>query len=216
MKKLQERTMENLRISHYVERTKVLGPFVRSALWVNGCCFHCDGCIAEEMNQEAPTILSVSRLADVFWQIEDTEGITISGGEPFLQAGSLLRLVQEIRKKRDYGVIVYTGFTLEELLNKNDRDIHAFLAAIDILIDGPYQKDLDDGIPYRGSSNQTIHMLSRRYENDFAAYYQNRPKRDIEINFTSDHVYLVGVPSEYGLKTWRELKKKAGCSGDGI
>ena len=202
--------MENkLKISHYILETKVLGPYLRSALWVNGCCFNCPGCIAEEMNKKKPTVVGVEELKKIFSDVGNSEGITISGGEPMLQAKGLNELIIEIRSIRDYGVIVYTGFTLEELKEKNDPDINGFLKNIDILIDGQYQNDLDDGKPFRGSSNQRIILLTDRYKEIYEDYYLRNGKRDIEIRVETDHIYMIGVPSKYGLQTWKELKKRA-------
>ena len=204
--------MDELLISHYVKRTKVLGPFERSALWVSGCCFDCDGCIAKEMNKQNPTSMNVETLVEVF-SSEDVEGITISGGEPFLQAKSLVKMVRGIRDKRDYGVIVYTGFEYEELIKSKDPAVTNFLKEIDILIDGKYIKEEDDGKPYRGSANQKIRLLTERYKEEYTSYYMSDDKRNIEIKVEPDHIYMVGVPSEYGLNTWRELKKRAEING---
>lgn len=199
-----------LEISHYVLKTKTLGPYLRSALWVHGCCFACEGCLAEEMNRADPVRMDVEWLARTFLDVDGTEGVTISGGEPFLQAEMLVRLLEKIKKERDYGVIVYTGFTYEELMNTEDPSIEEFLCMIDLLIDGKYIKSLDDGKPYRGSSNQRILPLSKRYDEVLEAYYMGSEKRTIEINLTENYVYMVGVPSKDGLDIWRKLKKKAG------
>lgn len=69
-----------MRISHFIERTSVLGPNLRSALWVHGCCFSCAGCLAEEMNAGQYKEMTAEELRDVFLRVSDTEGITISGG----------------------------------------------------------------------------------------------------------------------------------------
>lgn len=183
-------------------------------MWVHGCCFNCKGCLAEEMNKDEPDIKTVDDLVDIFTNATSCEGITISGGEPFLQAGALSQLVKEIKTRRDYGVIVYSGFTLEELKSKNDKDISVFLDQIDILIDGRYMESMDDGVPFRGSSNQRIIMLTDRYKDVFEEYYMDRKKRDIEIRIEEHNVYMVGVPSEYGLKTWKDLKKRAEANVD--
>lgn len=201
--------MKELLISHYVETTKVLGPFERSALWVHGCCFDCPGCIAKEMNQSTPKSIESNVAAEIFINIEDTEGITISGGEPFLQAEALSEMLEVIKEKRDYGVIVYSGFTYEKLIESADKNISRFLEQIDILIDGQYREELDDGKPFRGSSNQRIIELTDRYHNIIHEYYYESDKRNIEINIKEKNVYMVGVPSKYGLQTWRSFKAKA-------
>ena len=205
-----------LDITHYVLKTNVLGPHTRSALWVRGCCFGCQGCLAYEMNRRPPDMRGISELADIFAACEDTEGITISGGEPFLQAGALAGMLQLIKEKRDYGVIIYTGFTLDELKDRCDSNTDRLLGMTDILIDGRYDKNKDDGAAYRGSSNQRIIQLSDRYADVFESYYSADKKRNIEINVDNDHVYLVGVPSAHGLETWKDLQRRAECNGNRI
>ena len=199
---------EVLRISHYILQTKVLGPFLRSALWVSGCPFQCEGCLAKEMNERAPVCADTSRLAELFATVQGTEGITISGGEPFEQAQALAKLLKQIRAKRDYGVIIYTGYTIEELQEKKEAGIRDLLSQTDLLIDGRYQISLDDGQAYRGSSNQRILPLSDRNRDVWEPYYHTKEKRKMEIRVENGKLYMIGVPSENGLNTWRELRQK--------
>ena len=198
---------ELLSISHYILGTKVLGPFLRNALWVSGCCFNCDGCLAKEMNKQNPKSISTHELANVFLTTK-AEGVTISGGEPFLQSKALSEMIDIIREERDYGVIIYSGYTIDELIQKDDLDINNLLSKTDILIDGRYIKDLDDGKPYRGSSNQRIIPLTDRYSGYISDYYNSQNKRSIEIQIDRNSFYLVGVPSQHGLETWKELTRK--------
>lgn len=201
--------MDKLRITHFIEHTGVLGPFDRSALWVHGCCFSCEGCLARDMNSGGKTEYEVDRLANIFSDIEGTEGITISGGEPFLQAEVLSKMIIKIRQKRDYGVIIYSGFTYEELCESNKKGVQDLLELADLLIDGQYVKELDDGKPYRGSANQRFILLSDRYNSAMTDYYTATDKRNIEIRLTKEKVYLIGVPSENGLNTWKKFRAKA-------
>lgn len=48
---------------------------------------------------------------------------------------------------------------MEELTDHNSK---AFLGKIDLLIDGEYIPELNDGIGLRGSSNQRFHFLTER------------------------------------------------------
>lgn len=205
-----------MKISHYIERTSVLGPYVRSALWVHGCCFSCEGCLAKEMNVGPYMEYAPVDLSEIFLGINDAEGITISGGEPFLQSEELATMLDRIKEKRDYGVIVYTGFLKEKLEKENDNGVHRLLRHIDILIDGPYVQKLDDANPYRGSSNQRIIMMTDRYKSIFEDYYHGTSKRNIEIDVKKNNVYMVGVPSKNGLEVWKQFKKKADGNRDAI
>ena len=177
-----------IRISHVEESTNLLGPYNRFVIWVHGCCFDCEGCLAENTKKGAYEDVSITELAQRIVN-SACEGITISGGEPFLQANALVKLIKTIKKQRDIGIIVYSGFTLGELVH--DAEKAALLAEIDILIDGRYIKELDDGRPYVGSSNQIIHYLSSRYTSIGKEYYTAGKRRaDFRALESRYRVYL--------------------------
>jgi len=82
-------------------------------------------------------------------------GVTLSGGEPFLQAVELLPFVKAL-KERGYEVASYTGFLYEDLLNGTEAT-RELLGYLDVLIDGPFvesEKSLE--LNFRGSRNQRI------------------------------------------------------------
>jgi anaerobic ribonucleoside-triphosphate reductase activating protein len=81
-------------------------------------------------------------------------GVTFSGGEPFEQAEALLPLAEEL-KSQGYHLMAFTGYTMEQLLQKPERA--ALLEKLDLLVDGPFleaEKSLD--LRFRGSRNQRI------------------------------------------------------------
>ncbi len=172
---------------------RTLGPGVRYALWVQGCPRRCPGCVAPEAQAlDGGTELETGALA---WEIllSGVEGLTISGGEPFLQAEALAELIRTVRRKRDLGVIVYTGYRYEELLA--DPAARALLEETDLLIDGPYVKELDDGKSLRGSSNQRVIPLTERYREELSLY--GRPERPTEAFAHGAEVHYVGVSGEW-------------------
>ena len=199
-----------LSVSHIEKSTNLLGPYNRFVIWVHGCCFDCEGCLASNTKTGAYDEYSVDELTQRIVYSE-CEGITISGGEPFLQADALATLIRNIKNYRDIGVIVYTGFTMAELMQTADAS--DLLSETDILIDGRYVKELDDNRAYVGSSNQIIHYLSSRYA-DIGKTYYSATKRRAEIKFTGTQAVLVGVPSHSVLKTWQDIIEKSGGSNN--
>ena len=88
-----------LYLNHEEEKTKVLGPGVRYVVWVQGCKRRCPGCINPlgQPLSENGYWKSVAALEQDILHVEGLTGITISGGEPFLQAEALAKLVKLIK-----------------------------------------------------------------------------------------------------------------------
>lgn len=93
----------------------------------------------------------------------DSDGITVSGGEPFDQAESLCVLLG-LAAAQGFHVMVYTGYTWDELRLRadslGDRWIHRSLELIDVLVEGPYRFDYPPRHPWAGSGNQRVLHLS--------------------------------------------------------
>lgn len=138
------------------------GEGLRASLFVSGCRRHCNGCFnkqAWDFNYGAEftqdTLKELVRLVSQ----KQMSGITILGGEPFepenLQGvHDICKAVRKIPKRT---IWIYTGYTLEELQERNDPIIDDVLALTDVLVDGPFVEDLKDiNLKFRGSSNQRI------------------------------------------------------------
>ena len=85
-----------------------------------------------------------------------TDGVTLSGGEPFLQAAECAALAR-IAREKGLNVWTYTGYTYEKLLAEGDPARLELLAATDVLVDGPFwlaEKSYD--ALFRGSRNQRL------------------------------------------------------------
>jgi anaerobic ribonucleoside-triphosphate reductase activating protein len=74
-----------------------------------------------------------------------------------------LALLQSLKAQNQH-ITLYTGFTLEELQQREDVCIPQILALTDILIDGPFVKELSQNAgEWRGSTNQRILHQSVQY-----------------------------------------------------
>ena len=187
-----------------------LGPGVRYVIWTQGCVRNCPGCMTPESQPlDQGTLQSVETVAKRIIQ-SGRNGITISGGEPFLQAEALCELISMIRKERDIGVIIYTGYTIEEIRAVNNVFFQKLLGMCDLIIDGAYIEELNDGKNLRGSSNQRAIALTDRYKED-ANEYGTRPA-EVEFFFKEDKISMVGVPSHDMLE---RIKKNTAKEEDG-
>lgn len=201
--------MSALRYSARIDRCTLLGPGSRAVMYVHGCCFSCPGCIASGFQAQDPIETTAQEMADWYLSLEHCDGLTISGGEPMLQADALAQIIDLIREKKDTGVIVYTGFVYETLLEKakEDAGIARFLDRIDLLIDGPYIKERDEGQFARGSSNQRLIALTERYRDDIAPYYESGRSREMELRLDGRRLMMIGVPSAGQSMLWQQLKQ---------
>lgn len=148
-------------IADYKPFNMVDGEGVRCSLYVSGCLFNCPGCynrVAQNFHYGKPY---TQQLEDQI--IQDlsqsyVQGLTLLGGEPFLNTQVCLKLVRRVRKefghKKD--IWSWSGYTWEELMQES-ADKLALLNYLDILVDGRFleaKKDLT--LQFRGSSNQRI------------------------------------------------------------
>lgn len=153
----------SLRISRFERSCCVLGPGCRAVVWFQGCSLACKGCIASSMNAAPPLLLTSPRaLAD--WILSTgADGLTLSGGDPFDQPlDALAELLEIVRSESPMDTMVYTGRTLAQLQRFKDPDVSRCLRSIDILVDGPYVEALNDGVGWRGSTNQVVHVMGSR------------------------------------------------------
>lgn len=190
-----ERLNDCLNLAEICRQTEALGPGRRYALWVQGCPFDCAGCLAQQWRaRRINRRVLISELIEDVLAVPGLEGITLSGGEPMLQAPACLRLIQGLRRQRpELTVILYTGFGLEELRRNGRPERLQLLDVVDVLIDGRYEQARNDNRGLRGSANQRVHFLSDAYRARGEAYF-TRQVRQIELHFRTDALFMVGVP----------------------
>lgn len=197
--------IQYIRLHNMVKHTCVLGPGKRAAIWFQGCKRLCKGCMSPDSRPlDGGRVISVENVYDEISKIEDIEGITISGGEPFLQIEGLYLLLKLIRKHTSLSVIIYTGFTVEQLHLMNNPMVDEILnGLIDIIIDGEYIEELNDGISLRGSFNQRVVFITDRYKEESWMY--ERKQRDTEVIATNRNLFLIGIPTKNDFKKWTKV-----------
>lgn len=135
------------------------GPGLRRVFFSQGCSHGCPDCF----NKHTWSFRGGANI-DCDEQIEkvinDTylAGVTFSGGDPFDQPEPFAYLAKKL-KQHNINIWSYTGYTYEQLLElaKTNLHIKELLENIDVLVDGPFVKELmDENIELRGSKNQRI------------------------------------------------------------
>jgi anaerobic ribonucleoside-triphosphate reductase activating protein len=140
------------------------------------------------------------------------DGITVSGGEPLEQAEELKHLLELVRQNTALDVMLYTGFTLEEI----ERDTGAKTEVVelcDILVDGPFRADLTNRRMWRGSDNQRLYLLAERAQKYRPlAETEYGARRPLSLMMAKDgSLRIIGIP-ERGFKE----KLIAGAASRGV
>lgn len=137
------------------------GPGLRSVIWVRGCERHCPDCATPYFWNMSKKQVSIEKIASRIFAQKGIEGVTLCGGEPFLQAAPLSELAS-LCHSNGLSIVTYTGFTLSELESVPDSE--KLLKQTDILIDGPYKSKFPETQRHWvGSKNQIFHFLTSWY-----------------------------------------------------
>lgn len=157
---------KTIRINGYVNDSVVDGPGLRFAIFTQGCPWKCPGCHnPSTWSLDGGYYIELDNLVDIWRKNPLLQGITLSGGEPFLWKEEMLYLIERA-KETDLDIVIYTGFIYEDLINKKDPVINKILLLSDYLIDGPFKLELISSgkTLFRGSSNQRIIDLKKTNE----------------------------------------------------
>lgn len=157
---MNESNDENkIKISGIVKESTVDGPGFRYVVFTQGCPHHCKSCHNPQTHSfDGGSYIDIDTILEDVKKNPLLRGVTISGGEPFMQAKKIAKLLSKIDRKK-LSTIVYTGFLYEDLLNNaNENNGYMdLLKQADLLIDGKFEEDLmDENLLFRGSSNQRV------------------------------------------------------------
>lgn len=139
------------------------GLGVRVSLFVSGCRRHCPECFnkeAQDFKYGKPFTDKEITFIESKLQLPQVRGLSLLGGEPMEieNVTELLPLCEYLKSTyTNKDIWCYTGYTYEELLNRNNIATKEILKYIDILVDGDFQIDKKSlSLKFRGSSNQRI------------------------------------------------------------
>ena len=146
------------RIAGTVRHSSVDGPGVRYVVFFQGCPHHCPEC----QNPETwdPAGGEEVLLEDLTEELRTTrylDGVTLSGGDPFLQPEAAMA-VADAGREMGLNVWAYTGWTFEALLDgAAGQKARELLGHLDVVVDGPFRRELlSKECLFRGSSNQRL------------------------------------------------------------
>lgn len=161
----------------YVDRlyqpVMTLGPGTRIGLWTYGCSKHCEGCANPELWDIPRGALNldpreVVGLLDTLRRRTGIDRLTVTGGDPLEQADDLFEVLQGVRPVfKD--ILVYTGYTFDQLSGVlSPAQSEQLTSLVDVLIDGPYRNECNDGMcALRGSCNQRVMIFNDSLVGDY-------------------------------------------------
>jgi anaerobic ribonucleoside-triphosphate reductase activating protein len=197
-----------MQIAQVVPCTEAEGPGKRFAVWFQGCPLRCPGCCNPEFllfkGGQTKSLGEMTRWLAQAQEESSVEGITLLGGEPFAHAPAALALAKSSRQL-GLSVMVFSGYTIEELNARAEPEIAELIATTDILVDGPYVREQPDTERrWIGSRNQRIHFLTPRYSFD----EQWRKKNTLEIRVDKEGITVNGFPAADAVGLWKGWKRK--------
>lgn len=173
--------------------TKTLGYGNRLSIWMIGCPHHCFNCSNPELWEENKDkeIPICDILSAIKHHKNDIQGVTITGGEPFHQISELLELLYSLKNFGITDVLVYTGYTIQQLEVMGDSYSQA-LSLIGVLIDGKYIDEQNDDMGIRGSKNQNITILNGELKEKYESL--SFCKRTSQTIVSNGNIISVGIP----------------------
>ena len=164
-----------MRIAGLVQDYIVVGPGFRFTVFTQGCPHKCPGCHNPETHDPlGGSEMTAEEVISKMLSNPLTDGLTLSGGEPFSQAADCAAIAAAAQKN-GLNVWAYSGHTFEELLelSKSDNGIAALLAQIDVLVDGPFiLSERTLSLSWRGSRNQRLIDVKKSLVEEHAVLHE--------------------------------------------
>lgn len=140
------------------------GEGIRTVIWIQGCPHGCKGCHNPHThNIKGGISVEIEEVLKEIDLLDGQDGITFSGGDPFVQPLAC-SILAKYAKTKGLNIWCYTGYTFEQLLELSikKKDVLKFLEEIDVLVDGKFEVDKKSyNTVFRGSTNQRIIDVSK-------------------------------------------------------
>ncbi|MBQ2746892.1 MAG: anaerobic ribonucleoside-triphosphate reductase activating protein [Firmicutes bacterium] len=164
-----ETNATTIRIAGVYRESIVDGPGIRFTVFCQGCSHACPGCHNPETHDfNGGYDCDIDKIVTEILKNPLLDGVTLTGGDPIFQSEGHYVLAKKIKEQApNLNILIYTGFTYEELLERSEEDIYTkkLLELTDYLIDGRFvmeQRDLT--LLFRGSKNQRFIDLNATRE----------------------------------------------------
>jgi len=205
----RERDPQVIRIAGFVTRSAVNGPGIRSVVWVQGCPIRCEGCFNPALWDPAGgKEVGIDLLVGMILDAKGIDGISLTGGEPFLQAGPLANLAEKVQSC-GLSVLTFSGFPYNFLVGSGKRSWKRLIEQTDLLVSGPYLQGGLPDCPAACCQCKEIHDLTGRIcvgkwtsqDGSVMAEYIISPDGTVTMTGYPNHAlaerfYTLGIPGE--------------------
>lgn len=183
-----------INVNHIESGSYVNGTGKRFVLWVQGCNFHCSGCgNPDTWSFSKKNYYTIQDLFSMIVHDHTLDGVTFSGGEPFLQVEELLPLAKAIKNETKLTIHIFTGFELDELKQPEQIEL---LSLTDTLVYGRFDKS-------KPNNNQKI------WHNPKGTDSWEFNNSDIEIDIDNDgDIFINGFPTAEIINDIEEIQNE--------
>jgi len=168
------------------------GDGLRVVLWVSGCPHHCKGCHNPiTWDPDDGIIFDEKAKQEIYDELDKDyiSGLTISGGDPLSAYNfeEVCDFVEDVKERYPNKTIwIYTGFTFEQLMNRDPQLDEGLFTSIDVLVDGEFVESLKDPkLLWKGSSNQRVIDTKKTF-----GTYEFYVDDTNVLMYSNDHVIL--------------------------
>jgi len=192
-----------------------LGVGRRIGVWFQGCSIRCPGCVSLDTWDPTSGTTTVEDVVTAIgpW-LEDADGLTISGGEPFDQVDALDQLLHSLRPKLGGDVLVYTGYERHQI----GPHLGRLAPLVDVLITGRFEARAGHTLVLRGSDNQEMHLLTEFGAARYSALVRqtrNDKDRALDLVMTPEgDFWFAGIPRPGDMPRLRRLLRDRGFDAD--
>ena len=158
-----------MKYAGYMPNDFVNGEGVCVSLWTAGCPHRCPGCFNSEIwdynnGKTVPNDIK-GQIVKAISANGIQRNFSVLGGEPLSPQNRefVSDIIKIVRSAYPHiKIYLWSGYTYQELLDFNDKNINSILSQINFLIDGRFEQDKKDlTLKLRGSSNQNIIELNK-------------------------------------------------------
>ncbi|SMN00163.1 Ribonucleotide reductase of class III (anaerobic), activating protein [uncultured Candidatus Thioglobus sp.] len=151
----------------------------------------CEGCWNKHTwSFDKKNLFLVDELFDEISNTSGIDGVTFTGGEPFIQAKNLMQLAYRIKSELNLTLQIFTGFELKELNKRYQKEL---LLLADIVVAGRFDSS-------KPNNNQRVYQFANE------KWQFNNTDVEVEIDGRGE-VILTGYPTDKLIDNIREAIK---------